>query len=329
MSGPSFGPDAFPEPSESMRAAGREWLVRCDRGLTPAEKAEFHRWLAADPLHAVAWEEGANLLEHMDRLTVSRALIRDPSIRVRRWRWIPALAITAAVLAVALIVGFRQTPNQPSPVTPPAAPGSAAAATRDVVAPAGNAVVSSGAVSIAVPAVPSDRSRSAGTVTDGQLRRLSDGTVVFLKPGAEFYERFTEKYRAVNLVQGEAMFDVAPTDSRLFVMTAGVRATSGEVAVATTEGWFDVAVHDGIVETKVITGRVKVSPAQLLVAASREGSEYNGTITEAGLIARIEYPSKVDSDIHVLPLAPSEITELMAWKRSVETATLPVSLPAK
>ena len=41
-----------------------EWLVRRDRGLTPAEQDDFLQWLAADPRHRVVFitrRKGADL----------------------------------------------------------------------------------------------------------------------------------------------------------------------------------------------------------------------------------------------------------------------------
>lgn len=36
---------------EHIDHAAADWLVRRDRGLTPAEQDEFFQWLAADPRH--------------------------------------------------------------------------------------------------------------------------------------------------------------------------------------------------------------------------------------------------------------------------------------
>jgi ferric-dicitrate binding protein FerR (iron transport regulator) len=329
---PPFGAHPFPEPSESVKAAAQDWVVRQDRGLTPAETAEFHRWLAEDPLHAIAWEEHSHLLDRMDRLTVNRAVATGTRRQSAWLRWAPLLA-AASVVIMALAIRPGEVPAM-VPASPAAKPGPTSVAVVPAATPAGSPVAKMGAATTGNNATvaPLSQLRGAGGIAASRLpegaevRRLSDGSVVYLKAGAEFYERFSQTYRSVKLVRGEAMFDVAPNDDRLFVLTAGVRGSSGEVAVATAEGWFDVTVLDDSVETRIITGKVKISAAALLVAASRMGSDYNGTITEAGLIARIEYPSKVDSDIHVAQLAPTEITDLMAWKRAVETSALPVNL---
>jgi ferric-dicitrate binding protein FerR (iron transport regulator) len=333
MSRSSSGASEFREPSAVVRSAAREWVIRADRGLTPEEKAEFHRWLAADLVHTIAWEENLNLFEHMDRLTASRAVSGHPRPAPRWRRWAPLLA-SAALVTIALGVALRPKAATTPAIDPvadrgPVATGKGAA---PGVAPAASAMMAStgapGTEVISQPPRGPGGSPSGGLApAGGQVRRLSDGTLVFLKPGAEFYERFSAGYRAVNLVQGEAMFDVAAGgDERLFVLTAGTFGTDGAVAVTTRDSWFSVAVEGGVVETKVLTGQTKVVPAQAVVLASRSGTEPRGMVTDAGLTTKIDYPSTADSEPHLSVLAPAELAELMAWKRSIEVSVLPVSL---
>lgn len=311
------------EPSESDRAAARDWVVAFERGLSAQEEAELHCWLAENPRHAIAWEECSTLLDRLDRLTVSRAIAAPARVGASWRRWVPALAV-AALVVVALVIGLHSNQAAGELVSATVAPGSALEAKR------------------AMPSKVGDRVRTApvfeGLVTPaaaspgGEVRRLSDGTTVFLKPGAEFREQFSNNFRLGTLLSGEAMFDVVSDSAdRPFVLIIGGSPLhdAGAVALTIRSAWFGVSLQEGMVETRVLMGQVMVSPTAADAAEIRNGRKPGGLLTEAGLIARIEYPAEIDSVPHILPLAPSVLQQHLAWKRSMEAAVVPASLPPK
>jgi len=85
---------------------------------------------------------------------------------------------------------------------------------------------------------------------------LPDGSTVSLNSRSSVRVRYTKDVRAVDLIEGQALFQVAKSPARPFVVSAG------EVRVRAVGTQFDVnEKHDGTRVT-VVEGRVAVFPAQ-------------------------------------------------------------------
>jgi len=88
----------------------------------------------------------------------------------------------------------------------------------------------------------------------GQVREvvLSDGSIVFLNTDSEISVLFTSQTRNINLLKGEALFDVAKNKQRPFVVSAGdtrVRAVGTSFTVShLPEKPIQVLVKEGVVE---------------------------------------------------------------------------------
>ena len=88
----------------------------------------------------------------------------------------------------------------------------------------------------------------------GQMREvvLPDGSVVFLNTDSRMSVRFSPEARNINLLKGEALFDVAKNKSRPFVVSAGdtrVRAVGTSFTVSRLASKpIQVLVKEGVVE---------------------------------------------------------------------------------
>lgn len=80
------------------------WFGRCEIGLTPAEEAEFERWLEADPRHGEAMREMDATWEQLDRLKESPRLRARPPRRAAILRFAPILLAAAAAFALAFFI---------------------------------------------------------------------------------------------------------------------------------------------------------------------------------------------------------------------------------
>lgn len=126
---------------------------------------------------------------------------------------------------------------------------------------------------------------------------LSDGSVVSLNTDSEIAVRFMKDLRSIDLVQGEALFDVAKDKARPFVVSAGntqVRAVGTSFTVSLLPAKpVEVLVREGIVE--VTRPEAPVAPAVRLAQDTRAVAPRNAPIVAASI-------------------APSEVTRVLAWR---------------
>jgi len=143
---------------------------------------------------------------------------------------------------------------------------------------------------------------------------LADGSHIVLNAKTELRVRLSRGERALELVRGEAAFEVAADASRPFVVTAGRRQL---VAVGTA---FDVRTDARSLRVVMIEGKVRVQPAgawrtppaeQMIVAGQRLMAEQDSPLTkiEAADVARdlLWREGKIVFDDTPLPAAVAEI----------------------
>jgi transmembrane sensor len=107
----------------------------------------------------------------------------------------------------------------------------------------------------------------------GEMRviPLNDGSVVTLNTNSEIVVRYTQSQRNIELLQGEALFDVAKNKQRPFIVQTGttqVRAVGTSFSVkALPDQAVQVLVREGIVEVK--RRDVPVAPTVIVAMNSR------------------------------------------------------------
>jgi transmembrane sensor len=203
---------------KAVESAAAGWLVKHDRGLTPAEQDEFLQWIAAAPEHRESFERHRGMWGKFNLLAQWRPvhsrqpnpdLLARPRRRgARRWA-APALLAAASI---ALIWTWS--------------PG-----VRDQHATA--------------PAAFEATSYSRQTLADGSVVEMNRGTHVVVK--------FSREERRVLLVEGEAQFTATANPARPFVVRAGgvdvraigtvfnVKLAGANLEVLVTEGRVHVA----------------------------------------------------------------------------------------
>jgi transmembrane sensor len=129
----------------------------------------------------------------------------------------------------------------------------------------------------------------------GEFHRvsLSDGSTVALNTDTELKVRYSNKMRRVELVRGEALFEVAKNPERPFDVAAG-NTTVRAVGTA-----FSVRLHkesrDAAVDVVVAEGRVAINPPSRQTYA-------------AGSVATVR-----NGRVHATTLAPDDITGKLSW----------------
>ena len=202
------------------------WVMRHDRGLSPAEQDEFLHWLAADPRHGEAMARYRRTWETFDRLAGLQAsphAVPDPDLLApptptkpeptwRRWAWRTVPLAAAAALAFGLA-------DRPRPAAVPLAIAQLASA----------------------------------ELTPSEERTLNDGSMVRLNRGAHLEVAFSAGERRVHLERGEADFAVAKDPARAFVVE------SGGLSIRAVGTAFNVRLTENVVEVIVTEGRVAVA----------------------------------------------------------------------
>ena len=231
------------------------WAVRADRGLSAEEDALLDAWLAEDVRHAGAF-----------------AKARAVSLLTERAR---AFGVGADKMLM-----LTQTEDEPAPDEPTSAISrryamwmSAAAATAGFWFVLG-----------ALPRHSRERSYETG-IGETRVVPLEDGSLVTLNTQSKVTVAYSAQRRDINLVAGEALFDVAKDKERPFVVLAGgmqVRAvgTSFTVRLVPNEP-VEVLVREGVVEVK--RPDVPTAPPVRVAAGSQALAPDNAPIVAAAL----------------------------------------------
>lgn len=259
-----------PPSSAEVKAVAADWVVRRQGGLDAAAEREFARWHDAAPEHAEAFRrlDGMSGVFQRARLHgTTPALVTRLVVRARRRTRHRLLAATSAL--VLLGAGLWSW----SALSPGGLEGGASAVAR-VFEP---------------------------------LRRLPDGSLVELKPGAVIAVKFEAGKRRVELVRGEALFRVEPDATRPFIVSAaGVEAH----AVGTS---FNVRLDPSAVSVLVTEGKVRVEDVFRPPAAPVAAERASPPLLTAGQQVIVDRAAASLAP-HVTTLSAEEIRRLLAWR---------------
>ncbi|MEJ2411289.1 MAG: FecR domain-containing protein [Novosphingobium sp.] len=201
--------------------------------LRTVEQERLASWLAEDDAHVAAYD---NALWALD--AVARHAGEPPVMELRQaalaacrdqkkiiWSWVSAVTALAASIALVAIWAGR-----PQSVAPDLKPGS-----EQVVH------------------APSNVYRTA--LGERKAIMLPDGSVATLDTDSELRVDYDSKARAIHLVKGQALFEVAHGEARPFRVYA-----KGQLITATGTT-FNVRIEGAAVRVAMIEGTVKVREA--------------------------------------------------------------------
>ncbi len=150
-------------------------------------------------------------------------------------------------------------------------------------------------------------------VESPQLRvtHLSDGTTVLLNAGSEVSERFTPAERRVELVRGEANFEVTKNPARPFIVRAG------NVEIRAVGTAFDVNLRPAAVEVLVTEGRVSVltDPMRAAAAGAAPPGPNPPLVHSAQRAVVALTPDARQTDIQIAEMNLSEIARALEWQK--------------
>lgn len=252
---------------ESVDAVAARWVVRIQAGLDAAGEREFALWRDAAPEHSAALRRLGATAEAFQR---ARACGAAPAIVTGLRVRARRRARTRALWSAGAAVLLGLGLWQWRVLQPPEAPVMIARTTES-------------------------------------LRRLPDGSIVELKPGAVIAVKYDAGKRRVDLVHGEALFRVEPDVTRPFVVAAaGVEAH----AVGTS---FNVRLDAGAISVLVTEGKVRVEGAGRSGGDALAAGPSSPPLLTAGqqvVVDRAAAPSASQ----VTTLSAEEIRRLLAWR---------------
>jgi len=207
-------------PSHAFDVAA-QWHSQFEDGeLNPLERERFEAWLAADPKNRAAYES-----VHRSWAGMAGAAVDDRILKMRRealsapqkrrFKSLRSLSIAASILVIAVVTGILIRYN---PLT-------------------GH----------------SDAGIYATQVGERSTITLPDGSTVVLNTASRIHVDFDAQVRRVQLLAGQAWFEVAKNQPRPFVVEAGDRRVTAHGTA------FDVKLddHDQL-QVTLIEGRVSV-----------------------------------------------------------------------
>lgn len=248
--------------------AASYWHVRRDgRNLSAEEQAEFDCWMQESPAHAKQFArmvKAWNLYDGYERdpglaALRSAALAHPPSYGRRIWQ-----VAAGGLAAASLIAGITLL----APVY----------RATDAIETASNDVAPNAA----------SLSGSVHATRKGEMRTvvLADGSTVTLNTDSEIRIAFSAQRRIVNLMHGQALFEVAHDAARPFVVEAADRSVT---ALGTV---FEVRLDPGRMEVTLVEGKVVVDRQ---VSASPVGTQLKPTVLRPGqeLVAELGSAQRV------------------------------------
>ena len=265
-----------------IREQASDWLVERDAGWESGREAAFEAWKSEDIRHEIAVRE---LEATWNRMMQLREVIEDPTLRpnldilnsdsrshprARRRKWL-ALGSLAAVLVLGLSLWtFRKTDTFSDSQYP---------------------------ISYST------------TFNDYKQVGLDDGSILELNANSRVEIDFSNEFRRVYLLRGEAHFQVAKNPSKPFLVDVG------GVAVEAIGTAFNVRYGADEIQVLVTEGRVSVN-----MEASSQNEISSSEILSSNLpelIAGDKATISTQGD-HMIPMVSNtseeEYSQILAWK---------------
>jgi transmembrane sensor len=264
-----------------------DWFVEFNEGeLNASARAEFDQWLRRSPEHVRAYVEIAAAWEESARMGTRRTLASDEVVaRAREDLNVVSLASQIPVLARpdGVFPGARTSKYYTRPL--------AAAAAVLLVALAASGVW-----------YANGRNVYSTDVGEQRTLQLADGSTVELNSRSKLRVHLSPVERSVDLLDGEALFQVAKDAKRPFVVY------SDKTRVRAVGTQFDVYRKVSGTTVTVVEGRVSVAEA----AVTAEGGGANAKPAEDVLVSAGEQVT-VAPDTVAHP-ARANVASVTAWR---------------
>ncbi|MEM6858871.1 MAG: FecR domain-containing protein [Pseudomonadota bacterium] len=256
------------------------WHARKADGLSPQEHAEFSAWMESDPSNAEAYAE-------VEVLWGSLGLIELPSPSVASIHEEPAL-VTQSWLGTTVEAIRASVPRF-------------AAASFSIALVAVLIFVTAPSEWFQLPSEPAPE-KFATNADETKNIRLPDGSSIILGSGSTLLVTLDDDARRINLIKGNARFNVRSNNDRpFFVLTevADIEVVGTRFGAYLRDGGLEVGVSEGVVELSPTALQSEAASAPIRLTAGDRIWTSDGVETR-DLAAR---PSTKSSEV---PLQASE-----------------------
>lgn len=274
-------------PKSEVDAEAAAWLARLDRGLSADERGPLETWLGADPRHPATLIELAKAWDSLETLGALSGIVELPdreAMMARRLRRTATGVIAGIAISLAVIAGWRaivaDTPTNPAAQTAATASASAwqlSASTR---------------------------------LGERRVLTLPDGSRVSMNTQTRLEARQDGSSRRVELLAGEATFEVAHDPAHPFIVHAAERDIRAVGTVFTVR-----ARSKDSVSVIVSQGRVAVTAAPRLRLADIPAPSAPSTSTR--LLQAGERYEASRATVQTTRISAEDIADALAWQNGM------------
>lgn len=267
---------------ENIEVEASLWVSRLDRGLNEDETLDLQQWIAKSEenhkqlLKMAAYWDNLTVLNELSALFPLDTIKQSQPKRFKHFAIAASIAITGLVTTTL----FNQDQLIPS-------------------------------------LFQSNQLQHLTLITQvGQQNTftLSDGSIVVLNTDSQLEIEFTDGHRRLNLLKGEANFDVAKDTSRPFTVQAG---SSAFTALGTI---FNVQKNDEQTMELVVTeGRVLISNSTDTLEELTAAINDDSAIVSDALIVNTGQKAVVDTEVltPVIELPLEDIQKDLSWQQGI------------
>jgi transmembrane sensor len=265
---------------ESIQQQASVWISRIDRGLTPDEAQQLKLWANNRESHRLILFDMAQTWDDMSALNELKGLMPlnklDTATQKNNRSVHLALAASVAFMMFSVMSWLMFSPNQISD---------------------NNLLIS----------------QIVTNVGEQKPVTLQDGSVVYLNTNSELRVNFSSRTRQIDLVRGEALFEVAHDKERPFIVSA-----AGNTVTAVGTAFNVQLIDDQHFELLVTEGKVLLKntaenhSVDLPVGQNPLDPENGGTLLIAGQKALVAQDSAQSDSLSI-----EQIQNELAWRQGV------------
>jgi transmembrane sensor len=261
---------------ESIQQQASVWISRIDRGLSPDETQQLELWANISESHRQILFDMAQTWDDMSALNELKGLMplnKLDTVTQKNKRSVHlALAASVAFMLFSVMSWLIFSPNQVND--------------NDIMV-----------------------SQLVTSIGEQKPVTLQDGSVVYLNTNSELKVNFSSRTRQIDLVRGEALFEVAHDKERPFIVSA-----AGNTVTAVGTAFNMQLIDDKHFELLVTEGKVLLKNMQEKQSIEQYplDDQHGGTLLTAGQKALVARDSAQSANLSI-----EQIQNELAWRQGV------------